>query len=275
MRYILLLLLIAPILFIPSLKAYGQKPCARTNGTVGEISNMGFCKKGETTVHPQTNDYLGGTDKLMTGSAHVSHSIDNDHEVSLRWRAITPTGPCGAGIFADWMSFETNILKEHNNFVLGGGVSFGHIGNKGLKKFQHSLHKKLKCTYRWLTYSDQPEGYNTGISVISGYHKKTGKISLQILMEGSSEPALTEYGPAVNLNYDLPNNIKMGAEFKYRKIVNSDFYKTDYNKLRKVRFETAVGLRIGGWKPAIKYLSPYLQNDGRRQINVDLINFSF
>lgn len=252
----------------------GQKPCARTNGTVGEISNMGFCKKGETTVHPQTNDYLGGTDKLMTGSAHVSHSFDNDHEVTARWRAITPTGPCGAGVFADWLSLETSILKEQDNFLLGGGVSIGHIGNKGLKKFQHSLHKKLKCTYRWLTYSDQPEGYNTGVSFIGGYYKNTGPIALQFLLEGSSEPALTEYGPAINLNYTLPS-VKVGVEMKYRKIVNSDFYKTDYNKLRKLRFETAVGLQIGGWKPAIKYLSPYLQNDGRRQINVDLINFSF
>ncbi|MFK7872122.1 MAG: hypothetical protein AB8C84_02980 [Oligoflexales bacterium] len=216
----------------------------------------------------------------MTGSLHATYT-HKEHELAFRWRAITPTEECSnspqwAGVWADWMSLESATLSRYHQWIIGGSLSFGHFGNKGIRNFQTSLHKNLNCHYSWLTYEDQRKSLEVGGTALAGYILSQSRhIYTEITIEYADDPALREYGAAFLMNYQATKDFRISLQTKSRRILGSRLYTSPINTLKKNRYEATLSFQFHSWRPSIKYLSPYLSRDIKRQINVDLFNTSF
>src|SRR5262249_9795584 len=127
---------------------------AATRGTVGDIPN-GFVAPTGLMIDLQNNDFLGGTDKYMTGEAKAGllrhfeddgRGCSSSYELTMNWRALEPTSsesvggkklPREIGRWADWAEGE---LAYARTYALGNGhalkaqldLGAGNISDKGI-----------------------------------------------------------------------------------------------------------------------------------------------
>ena len=154
---------------------------ANTHGIIGEMGSLSLIDDG-ILISPMTNDFIGQTDKLMTGSSRLSYLTSSDESslmVTAYWRALTPVfkkkfGQSDLktpfGRFADWAEIQVSSLTEsdyklaYGRLYYGFTLGLGHIGNKGLRKIHYQIHKVTNNSLLNLEYKNQPKG--TTISLV-------------------------------------------------------------------------------------------------------------
>ncbi len=73
-----------------------------------------------------------------------------------------------------------------------------------------------------------------------------------------------------NQVYHLSEQVHAGLETRFIRQIGSEVY-TDHRL--DWRFEIAMGLRWGWWRPSLKYVSPYLRDDQVGQVYFDPLAF--
>ncbi|MFK7826946.1 MAG: hypothetical protein AB8G05_22580 [Oligoflexales bacterium] len=148
---------------------------ANTRGIIGEHDPINLINDG-FLFSPMTNDFIGQTDKLMTGSYRLSYLkswSDSSFMLTGYWRSLTPVykkkfGQSDLkipfGRFADWAEIQGSYLKKSKSNIPYGSLNYvftlglGHIGDKGLKQVHTYIHKATDNSLLNLDYHNQPKG---------------------------------------------------------------------------------------------------------------------
>jgi hypothetical protein len=268
---------------------------ASNTGEIGEIGSLYVRPKG-VNLNPMNNDYVGKTDKLLTGSSNIGlHSYWSSHAdyanavaANVYWRALTPSFRPNddaaafeepVGVFADWLEFKLAFAST-KKFFLGGlkvqtGFGYGNINDRGIKVVHRRIHRQINQPTSNLTYKDQPIGDTYSGDAMAAYILPTlkilgVKISVQGAVGGKSSLSMLEHFKAVNGVIAFSDGFKVAAERKIIRQVSSELYLNP----RKYRYESSGSLLVSRhFQPQVKYVSPYLVEDHVGQIYVDLINF--
>ena len=266
---------------------------AATRGSVGEISNHLIAPDG-ATLDVMDNDFLGTTDKYMTGSmkagwgrtfANTGSGYASSFEIMGTWRALTPTesgtvggNPLGrmVGRFADWMEAEGAYARTYDvgsgqrvkgQLTLGGG----HIGDKGMRRVHMAVHKAIGMQTAGLEYTNQPVGKTVKYDASLGDAWRFGAAEYLVSLGHASDSATHDTYLQGNFLTPLGKNVGFGLEGRVARQWGSDIY----DGLDTWRREISFGLTVFKYyQPSFKYVSPYLPGDDRGQYYAEILRFN-
>ena len=270
-----------------------QFKLANGPGAIGETGHLYLIGQG-LFIRPFYNDIFGKTDKHLSGSTQVGWMqtwSDSSLEFRGHWRFLTPgfksefgDKPLDLpiGRYADWMesqfaySFMASDLRTMPlkfQFSLG----LGHVGDKGAKQIHHKIHEWVGSSLEGLEYINQPDGryFSRGAEIstfsetrILGYKSGT-MLSLGV----SYNKFMTDIYSKLNQITEISSSISLSYEIKGAFQVASGVY----DNSEPFRYEAALGLRWGFYRPSIKYVSNFLRGDRVGQIYFDplAVYFSF
>lgn len=267
---------------------------AATRGSVGEIPNHMIAPNG-ATIDVMDNDFLGTTDKYMTGSmkAGWTHNFAategkgyvSSVELMATWRALTPTesGEVGGrplgrlvGRFADWMEGELAYARTYpvvSGHSLKGQLSLGagHVGNKGMRRLHVKVHSLIGMQTGGLEYTDQPVGQTAKYDALVGDALHVGATEILVAVGNAKDLATTDSYLQGNLTTPLGRRVSLGLEAR----VIRQFGSQIYEGLSTWRREASFGLRVYDYyQPSFKYVSQYLNADDRGQFYAELLRFN-
>jgi hypothetical protein len=281
------------IFLVPIARADYQSAC--TKGVVGDINNSYLTSDG-LTIDPMNNDFIGGTDKYMTGAMTLgllkstrplsgnSGSTKGSFELIGSWHAITPTTTSSvggkalggvSGRYADWMEVEGTYAETYENslgrwkgqFSLGAG----HIGSKGMKYVHRGIHQAIGMSTTGTDYTDQPAGltnsYDIFLAYIFGEWNHGALIGVGAESDKSMENMYIKFNYLIRFSAD----ISASADVLVARQIRSEIY----TAVLPYRFES--GLAVSLWRyyqPGVRYVSTYLKSDPVGQIYADLIRIS-
>jgi len=265
-------------------------------GVVGEIGSL-YLKGDSVYVHPATNDYLGDTDKYLTGSANAGLLLgwpDDNHDLKsaalgIYWRAITPAfrpkdgepefeKPVGR--FADWLDGQIAYGLTRPTW-LGGfkfelGFNYGNISDRGIKYVHRWIHQAVRQPTSHLSYDHQPTGNTYGANtmfahIVPAIDLFGAKFNWQTAVGAQNSKIMNEYFLQWNTILQFSPAYKWGFERKIIKQATSQFYE----HIRHNRYETTFSMLLWQvYQPSVKFISPYLKEDNAGQIYVDLLNIT-
>lgn len=263
---------------------------ARVHGAIGETGHLFLVPNG-MHARPLYNDIFGHTDKHLSGEAqlgYVATQPDLSWETIGSWRFLTPCFredfskdplPNPVGRYADWLELQGAWARVMNwsgyEVRLQGGLGYGDISDKGARSVHRMIHAKVGSTLEGLDYINQPAG--AGIS----RNLEMGLIQSWKLLPSWKTETLFNLGYSNNLmTEELYLNVNALAakteswawalEANVIQHVSSRAYGND---MRDHRWELAVGLRRGFWRPTLKFVSPFLKGDAVGQIYFDPLAF--
>lgn len=265
---------------------------ASTRGIMGGISNLYLSPDG-FEVNIMNNDFLGGTDKYMTGGMSYgwlhslrlgeSHNILS-YEILASWDALTPGTsesvggrplPRTLGRFADWMSGRGSLSYT---FAHGLGRSkvqlslgLGHIGHKGMKNLHYAIHSGIGMQTSGLEYDNQPAGFTRDYDLYVG-HIMGDKPNEWMIGGGVAyNKAMRDFYLRANYLRDLTQSYKLSLELSLVRQMDSQIY----DGIAPMRYEAAVALRIHEYyQPGFKFVSSFLKEDPRGQFYAELLRFN-
>ncbi len=269
---------------------------ANNQGSIGEISAL-FLKPSSLSLHPMTNDFMGNTDKLMTGSSNLGlHLFWEDGKGSLHsvasnfyWRAITPSFRPKAGeppfetpvgFYADWLDLQTAFASTTKTWIGGFkyqiGVNYGNISDRGIKFAHRWIHARIGEPYSDLNYENQPIGVTKGGDFMIAYITPPIAFwSIRINWQGAVgvdySKVMYEHYLMGNMILTISKKLKLGFERKISTQISSEFYEN----IEPRRYESSFSIMFFNYfQPSMKYVSPYLKDDPQGQLYVDLVNFT-
>lgn len=280
-------------LALPASRARADVSEAATRGSVGEISNH-FITPDGLTLDLMDNDFLGTTDKYMTGSMKAGwtrsfpdtgNGYTSSFEVMGTWRALTPTesgsvggNPLGrvVGRFADWMEGEIAYARTYDiglgqrlkgQLTLGGG----HIGNKGMRGVHMAVHKAIGMQTSGLDYTNQPIGRTTKYDAMIGDAWRLGSTELLLSIGNARDAATHDTYLQGNVLRPLSRRVSLGLESRLIRQWGSAIYDGLDTWRREFSFALCV---FNYYQPSFKYVSPYLPGDDRGQFYAEILRFN-
>lgn len=275
---------------------YNGLEVAENQGTIGEISSA-YLKPRSLSLHPMTNDFMGKTDKLMTGSSNLGLHLlwpgAKDSVKSLAfnfyWRAITPSFRSKdgepefekpVGIYADWIELQS-AFADTRKVPLGGikyqlALHYGNISDRGIKNAHRWIHEKINQPYSDITYEEQPIGVTRGGDAMLAFiTTPVGFWGLKLNFQGAAgidySKIMYEYYYMFNTVFALGRNLKFGFERKMIYQISSEVYENIESK----RFESTYSMILFNiYQPSVKFVSSYLKDDPVGQMYVDFVNIT-
>jgi hypothetical protein len=266
---------------------------AATRGSVGEIGNHLIQPDG-LSVDVMDNDFLGDTDKYMTGSMKAGwlrtfpddgRGYASSFELVGTWRALTPTqsgtvggNPLGrmVGRFADWMETEGAYARTYD---AGGGhrvkgqmvVGGGSIGNKGMRRMHVAIHRAIGMQTSGLEYNNQPSGKTWKYDALVGDSVRVGATELLLSLGNARDAATHDSYLQGNVVTPLGRHVGLGIEGRLVRQWGSDIYAG----LDTWRRELGFGLTVFRYyQPSFKYVSKYMPGDERGQFYAEILRFN-
>lgn len=283
--------LLAQVFFVQH-EALAGFSSARTRGTLGDISNMYLSPDG-LEVNIMNNDFLGGTDKYMTGAMSYgwlkTYEPDQEgrilsHEILFDWRALTPAESATVGgkrlirrigRYADWMSVHGSISYMMPTSVgpikVQASLAVGHIGNKGMKELHHAIHSGIGMQTSGLDYTDQPLGINEGYDFFAGRFLPNDYLDVMVGAGLALDKAMRETYVQLNGQKRLSENAVTSLEFTVSRQLGSSIY----DGLRPYRMELAASVRLYEYfQPGLKYITSFVHDDPQGQLYAELLRFN-
>jgi hypothetical protein len=268
---------------------------ANARGSIGDISN-GFVSPDGVNLDVMNNDFLGGTDKYMTGAMkfgylHTQESVfarspgdKGSFELTWNWRALTPTEtesvggrplPYLEGRFADWMeirgTYAETIATSTGLWKMQFSLGLGEIGNKGMKTLHRDIHDGIGMSTSGLEYTNQPRGLTKSADFFVG--KIFGDpINGMLLGTGYSfDPTMREIYLQATYLKTWTKDYAVSAEALMARQLKSDIYVG----ANAYRYEFGTSLRVGKYyQPGLRYVSDFLSPDSRGQFYAELLRFN-
>lgn len=268
---------------------------ANTRGSIGDVSN-GFVSPDGINLDVMNNDFLGGTDKYMTGAMklgflHTQRSFfalspedKSSFELTWNWRALTPTEtesvggrtlPYLEGRFADWMeirgTYAETITTSSGLWKLQFSLGLGEIGNKGMKTLHRDIHESIGMSTAGLEYTNQPLGLTKSSDAFVGKIFGDPINGALIGLGYSFDPTMREvYLQATYLKTWTKDYAISGEALVARQLKSDIYIGTD-----TYRFEFGTSIRVGTYyQPGLRYVSNFLAPDSRGQFYAELLRFN-
>ena len=286
-----MLKLLSFILFLiicPDSHAKNSLMMAKAPGALGEPGHDYLFGQG-LFMQAFYNDVLGQTDKFLTNGSRVGliASLGKfSFELTGSWRFVTPAikdnnfseynleNP--PGIFADWMSASLAIarpikLSRYSYFLWQISGGYDHFGDKAARDVQQTVHRVLGIDYKIYDYESQVESEIHSLGAEFGYVRKLTKYFHSKSSLGYSSNLLVNTGYFDQyFLYNRFKSFKFSFSYKY-------LYQFESNAgllLKPERNEYSLSfLFFDFYKPAVRYVSSYVEGDTTRQIMTDFLSF--
>lgn len=298
----ILLVAILHLAIVAALPIYAQQKStaernylrANNHGTIGNLGNIHLVRPGFFS-NLAYNDIAGGTDKHLSQETHMGVLRTYSHssvQATASWRFITKDGKKMYGLkelqkqpgrFADWISIDfaykhdLEALIGWHDFLLQIEYGIGHVGDHGAKIIHTNVHRFLDNLYENLYYQNQPEGskHVFGVEISKVYPLRLFSI------DGAIQSSLGSYNSHIMnelyLRHQWLGIISPDMEIALENRIVRQLYSRTYKRDGALpwRYEFAVAMYIAPWfKPSLKWISPFLQNDDERQLYLDLLNIN-
>lgn len=257
---------------------------------IGDMGTFYLAQPSFFSLHLMNNDWIGGTDKLMTGSAslfyHKKLNTWNDGEnsvyrgvqFSIHRRIITPilktkfnTSDLSTpvGFYADWFEFQTAYSHVWKNYKVELSLSLDDFGNFDGHDIQSRIHQIIGSSDESSRYGNDSKGSYGAGSVGAGYLFNEDALLMLYFQKN-------EIMQAWDARFSYAKNI---GEFNYAFQVNlvSQDYSDLYKEITKYRYDWGISAKYKWWQGNFGYVSKYLQKDeyGQFFINPLIIHFMF
>lgn len=237
------------------------------------------------------NDFIGPTDKLVTGSFNLSYGhIWENFAMKFRasWTLITPVFQYDLNQelletplskVADWRRHQLLMaysfpLQSGASFKLQWNLSNNILGENGLDMVQKNIHDVINSEY----YLDRVEPseerhYIANELILSFYTSPMLNGSLQYFLSlGLSDDYF--FGQShidAGFSYGSEESFRMYYKYSYVQPRDTGFYK---NLLKKDRRQMLLAFKIGNyWAPSIAYSSVFLKEDRISQYYLNFYGF--
>jgi hypothetical protein len=279
------------IIFFPIIaQAVDWKLPNTPSSGIGDMGSFYLADPSFFTLHVMNNDFIGNTDKLMTGSASLFYyksladyksdqsTILRGLEFSLHRRLLTPILKTRfntqelnqpEGFFADWLEVKVAYSQIVNRWKTELSLSLDDFGNFDGENIQAKIHKAIGSPDESSKYGKAYQGtYGAGSAGI-GYF--LGENLLVMTYFQKNEIMESWY---LRTSY-MEHFGKLGVGFQVN-LVNQD-YSDAYNEITQHRYDWGIGVKYGWWQANFGYFSKYLIKDdfGQFFINPLIIHFKF
>jgi hypothetical protein len=226
-----------------------------------------------------SNDVIGDTDKLLTGSGLFSLGYTG-YEYSIRFRAswtlIQPIfeyrtdelAPEPIGSVADWRYQEIAqafiVPFTFFNVKLRGTIRANQVGDQGLSQIQKTIHQIIGSDY----YLDRVApsikrdffSYDGALSIISPAFNFSGTYFSGILTAGYSDDYFyPQNSIEVGFLWRFSDFFKIFSRYSYITMRDSGFY---YQLSENHRHQVQFSLQISPyWSPSFSFCSRHIKGD--------------
>jgi hypothetical protein len=282
--------------FTPGSDVYADIESAFTRGSVGDIPNHLISPPG-VMIDVMNNDFMGGTDKYMTGQMKFaysklypkgSHDYVSSFEFHVSWRALTPADydkfggnklNMQIGRFGDWLDSElayarTYPLMSDWRIKYQGAIGPGHVGNKGARKLQIAIHKLTNNPTANLTYVNQKTGITFRHGVQVGLIPPTVLNGFEMLFSSgyNHDEVMRDLYVQFNLIGKITPWMGFGTELSASRQLSSSMYGSGIDL---GRYEASTALILCKYyQPSIKWVSSYLRGDQVPQTYIEFLRFN-
>lgn len=235
------------------------------------------------TFHVHNNDYLGRTDKLMTGSSHLflyGRSSNRRHgvELSLQRRLTTPIVktrhgeiPLDSpqGVYADQVETRLGYSYLNNNFKMEAAVSYEHYGNLRGEKILKFLHELAGSNIYINVYGEKIK--NDYVSGAVGFGYLVGPSLLMVYFRES--PVMRDVMARTNIKFGK-KDIQVSIQAEAARQTQSDFYRDD---IEDWRYGYGLSFKLYWYQMSVNYTSKYLSYDkfGQFYISPLIVSYEF
>ncbi len=267
--------------------AHGSFDIANSKGTIGDISNH-FLPPTSVTIDIMNNDFLGGTDKYMTGATKLALLKTNEqgflgthasYETALNWRGLTPAEsecvggralPYRVGRYADWLELRSSYSEMVGPYKIQGTLGLGSIRNRGLKLVHRGIHRGIGMTVSGTDYTNQPVGITKAATLSLGRVFGTLTDGLMITGGYGFDPVMRESYLQINYLRPISTHVIFSAEASLARQLASDIY----TKINSYRYSASMALFIKNfYQPSVSYTSAFLNPDLHGQVYVEPLRF--
>ncbi len=269
---------------------------ARTPGYIGVASTSSW-RSTSIYASVQNNDFIGQTDKLVSGSNQISFLwalkpesfVVSSIEASLYWLAITPSYRprdgsqsfvTPVGFYADWLDFQVAIAQtrwfDFGGLKLNVAATVGDIADHGMEKVHTSLHELVGQPVSDIDYSGAKERKTQGGDIAVSYlllpfDCNSWRVSAELSVGRSKNVFFDESYADFRLGMRTSEEYQLGVTTRFVRPLAVRVY----DKVNPFRYESAITLRWGGWMPSLRYVSAYLPADTHPQLYADLLSWNF
>lgn len=276
-------ILFISIILLLSKDAVATWQLPNTPMSIGDPGSFYLNTEG-LTLHFFNNDYLGRTDKLMTGSGSLFlYLIPNNQkkhgwEISVQRRLITPiiqtkygqpSYSPPKGVYGDQLESRLgySYTSGHYKFELGiSGEYYAGLGGDRIQKFLHTAIGAKDETHK---YGEKIDGSylagSIGFGLVSKY--------VLLMIYGRESPIMRDAIARLSLKFG-GKTIQLGLQGEYAYQFQSDFYLKD---IEETRYGYGLSFKWDWYQMSVSYVSPYLKYDkfGQYFISPLIVSYEF
>ena len=261
-------------------------------GILGESGHQ-FIGPDGLFIHPHYNDFLGRTDKYLTGGSIIGIKKKWERsaiEWKSSWRLITPNfdpqyRPVSSqkNKFADWIENRVayayilpQFFSDTIDVKIQPYLGFGYIGNNGGKQTHRFVHQITGNSTEFLTYNNQPKGMTTSYGAESSLifpQQSFGSLfkhQTQLTLGFSNSQLMVESYLAFHQIFSFNHHFKLAQQLSFSRQYSSQIF----TSIKNDRFEAGLSLLLfHSFKPGIRYVSSFLKEDPVPQLFIDPLAF--
>lgn len=251
---------------------------------IGDFGSFYLAKPQDFSFHVMNNDFIGNTDKLMTGSSTLFYysglgekNQKQGISLSVNRKLITPiiktrfkdpTLKKPEGVLADWLEVKASYSKIFdNNWKLETSVSMDDMGDFYGTSIQSKIHQIVGSTDDTKKYGKRKQGTFVGSSIGIGY---LFDLNYLIMVYFQKNEIMQNWISKI-FYVNTYNKIEYGVEANLVIQQHSDFYLD----ITPIRYGWGFSLKYQWWQMNFGYVSKYLKYDEYGQFYLDPIVFNF
>lgn len=253
---------------------------------IGDMGSFYLSNPDNFVFHIMNNDFIGNTDKLMTGSStliYYSQLGDKNQNqgisLAINRKLITPiikthfkntSFKKPQGVLADWLEVKSAYSKVFNDlWKFEMSISMDDMGDFYGTSIQSKIHQIVGSTDDSRKYGKERQGVFVGGSVGFGRIFDLNYLLMAYFQKNEIMESWIARLSYVNtyekLEYGIDTNIayQVGSHF--------------YSNISNVRYGGGFSLKYRWWQMNLGYVSKYLKYDEFGQFFIDpiIVNFSF
>lgn len=235
------------------------------------------------TLHVHNNDYLGRTDKLMTGSSNLfmyalSPDERNGMEFSLHRRLTTPLikarygeEPLSSprGVFADQLEMRLGYSYMSTKFKIELAASYEHYGNLKGDNILKFLHELTHSSTQSISAGEKIQ--NDYLAGAVGFGYLTCPVLWMVYFRDS--PVMRDALARMNIKFGT-KDVQFALQAEAALQIQSDFYGHD---IEEWRYGSGMSFKWYWYQISAGYVSQYLKYDkfGQFYLSPLIISYEF
>lgn len=250
---------------------------------IGDLGSFYLAEENDVVIHTMNNDFIGNTDKLMTGSMTLisfipldilkypnGHTNDRGMSFSVNRKLITPilrtkfnspqlTSP--KGIHADWLEIKTSYSQLVDRWKFELSLSLDDLGNFDGPEIQSKIHQIIGSDDETSKYGDLKRGAFGGGSIGAGYLLDKNLLAMIYFQKNELMQDWEARASYVDHYDEIIYGIQSNLVFQQ--------YSDLYSEITQVRYGWGFSVKYLWWQMNFGYISKYLKYDEHGQFYID------